>query len=75
MSKKNKFFSPSQMIILTGGTEYEEGTDEFDEAKPNLPDEDDVIVLPDGAMNIESGDVVIPDDSGTSGFVSDEAYY
>lgn len=75
MSKKNKFFSPSQMIILTGGAEYEEGTDIDDEAKPNLPDEDEVIVLPDGAMNIESGDVVIPNDSDASAFTSDEAYY
>ena len=78
MSKKKQFFSPSQMVILTGGTTIDEGTNviiDWAKPDPNLDGEDDQILLPDGSVGVSEGDVVIPDTSGSDGFAADEAYY
>ena len=77
MSKKKNFFSPSQMMILEGGTTINEGSPELDWAKPNpnLDDEDDEIILPDGSVGVSDGEVIIPDTSSGDGIAADEAYY
>ena len=77
MSRKKQFFSPSQMVILTGGTTIDEGSPILDWAKPNpnLDDEDEEIILPDGSVGVSDGEVIIPDTSGSDGFAADEAYY
>lgn len=75
MSKKKQFFSPSQMVILTGV--ISEGTDdELQKAKPGLPaDEEEVLILPDGSVDVVEGDVVVPNDMDENGISVDEAYY
>ena len=79
MSKEKKFFSPSQMMFLTGTTINDGQTGGKREwAKPDpFLDEEEEIILPDGGSVATNGeDVIIAPDSGADfSTETDEAYY
>lgn len=76
--KNKRFFSPSQMVLLTGIDVGGWGSQPGEFAKPDpFLDEEEEIILPDGGSVATNGeDVIITPDSTTdfSG-ATDEAYY
>ena len=78
MSKKKTFFSPGQLVILSGTTIDDGQSGGELEAKPNpFLDEEEEIILPDGGSVATNGeDVIITPDSGADfSTETDEAYY
>ena len=75
MSKKKTFFSPSQMIFLTGPSVNEnQSNGQYQWAKPDtFEDEEEDILLPEGETVLtENNDVVVPQVTGELDFTADE---